>query len=348
MVCKTMEKLPKFGIIYLVIFVFINIFSTGCDRNDRFYRPNLPEKLCCIGIIDADDTVRYITFEKSFQEEYSDASDDTLKELSFSIFSTSKHLFSNNCDSNLKNPSVFKIPDSIDFKSGDTYYLNVSEKSTSPISAEVVDPESPSIPELISMNKETVPALPTDFPCHNLPYSKSLTLGFSFANTGGFKYYAILLEGFGYSFHGAGASGLSFLDYSVRECNTPGFFSPFYGIRTYHILCDKDVMEGFQTSTALAYMIDGSKIPGSNCTITISTQFANGYAIHDILKYVRIKVISVPKSFYQFEKSLYTYKQISKDPFAEPNYLNGNIKEGNGVFAVCRSKQLTINFSPLF
>jgi len=340
-----MGSLSTMGIINLIIFV-INVFATGCERSDIFYRPNLPEKLCCIGIIDADDTVRYITFEKSGQNEYSDVSDDTLNELSFSIFSTSKHLFSNNCDLNLKNPSVFKIPDSIDFKSNETYYLNASEKSTSPISAEVVDPESPNMPELISMNKETIPALPSDFPCHNLPYSKSLTLGFSFSNTGGLKYYAILLEGFGYSFHGAGANGLTFLDFSVRDCNAPGFLSSFHGIKMYHKSCEKDVMKGIETTSALAYMIDGSKIPGSNCTITISTQFANGHAIHDFLKYVRIKVMSVPKTLYLFEKSLYTYNQISKDPFAEPNYLNGNIKEGNGVFAVCRSNHLTINFSP--
>lgn len=34
--------------------------------------------------------------------------------------------------------------------------------------------------------------------------------------------------------------------------------------------------------------------------------------------------------------------------FSEPVYLNGNIKEGNGVFAICRSSVLSIKFSPLF
>ena len=47
-----------------------------------------------------------------------------------------------------------------------------------------------------------------------------------------------------------------------------------------------------------------------------------------------------------FEKSLDTYGKISRDPFAEPIYINGNIKGGNGIFALCRSRELKITFSP--
>jgi hypothetical protein len=55
-----------------------------------------------------------------------------------------------------------------------------------------------------------------------------------------------------------------------------------------------------------------------------------------------VKLLSVPKDFYLFEKNLYTYEKVSEDPFSEPVYLNGNIKDGNGVFAICRSSELRI------
>lgn len=32
------------------------------------------------------------------------------------------------------------------------------------------------------------------------------------------------------------------------------------------------------------------------------------------------------------------------DPFTEPIYINGNIKGGNGIFALCRSTELKITF----
>jgi hypothetical protein len=52
--------------------------------------------------------------------------------------------------------------------------------------------------------------------------------------------------------------------------------------------------------------------------------------------------MSIPKELYLFEKSQFTYNQVSNDPFAEPANLKGNIKGGNGVFAICRSRELIV------
>lgn len=54
-----------------IMTIALTLVISHCERNDRFYRPNMSEKLCSIGIIDADDTLlRHISFEKSFQVEY--------------------------------------------------------------------------------------------------------------------------------------------------------------------------------------------------------------------------------------------------------------------------------------
>ena len=74
------------------------ILVVHCEGKDRYYRPNLPEKLCSIGIIDDDTTnyknyyvdftdkrnnLRFISFEKSLQSEYRSDLLDSLKNFSF-------------------------------------------------------------------------------------------------------------------------------------------------------------------------------------------------------------------------------------------------------------------------
>jgi Domain of unknown function (DUF4249) len=93
------------------------------------------------------------------------------------------------------------------------------------------------------------------------------------------------------------------------------------------------------------YIIEGSKIPDNKCAIKISTQFQNERSPFEYIEMLRVRLLSIPKELFLFEKSLYTYSRSSKDPFSEPVYLNGNIKGGNGVFAVCRSSELSVKFS---
>jgi len=61
-----------------------------------------------------------------------------------------------------------------------------------------------------------------------------------------------------------------------------------------------------------------------------------------------INLISIPEELYLFEKSLYTYDRVSDDPFSEPVYLNGNIQEGNGIFAICRGSNFILKPGGLF
>lgn len=351
--------LRKLVQINATIFIVFMLFS--CDNNERYYRPNLPEKLCSIGIIDADDTsdydilpelfdnrtsARFISFEKSYQAEYTEEVNDSLREFSFSISSSDKEIFNYKSDSVINNLRGFRIPADIEFRTSEKYYLRATEKSTPEISAEIIVPVSPSEPELISINREKI-TLTEPTACIGYTTAKSAVIDFSFENDNRTDlYYAILLEGDGGNLSSAFPIVKSELEFDVRYCNTPGFFSILNGYTMYQWTC-----RNIPTMTKVpvyAYFIEGGKIPLDKCIIKISTQFANERSPFDILRSLRVRLLSIPKVLFLFEKSLYSYSLNSGDPFSEPVYLNGNIKGGNGVFAICRSSELTIKFSPWY
>jgi hypothetical protein len=338
--------------------IIIIVFMIHCEGKDKYYRPNLPEKLCCIGIIDADDTsdygilpepfdnrtsARFISFEKSYQVEYPEEVIDSLREFSFSISSDSKELFNFKSDSSIKNLTGFKIPPEIDFRTGDRFYLHAQEQSVPEISSHITVPFSPSDLVLNSISREKITfSEPTA--CFGYTTAKSVAIDFSFESGNNTDmYYAILLEGDGGNVSSTFPILKSQLEFDVRYCNTPGFFAILSGYSMYQWNC-RDITK----VPVYAYFIDGSKISFDTCVIKISTIFDNDRAPFDIIRSLRIRLLSIPKVLFLFEKSLYTYNLNSGDPFSEPVYLNGNINGGNGVFAICRSTELTINFSPWY
>lgn len=338
---KLICKLPIAGLSIIMIVLLLS-----CEGKERFYRPNLPEQLCCVGIIDADDTLRRISFEKSYQAEYSDGS-RYLQDFSFTISSSEEEIFNYQGGLLTNKMEYFKIPDSISFEPNVRYYLKAKEKTTPEISAEVSLPETPSTPSLISINKETLTLSEPD--CAGIITvipARSAVISFAFTKNNLQKmFYAILVEGTGHtwsSLYFLPQSGL--LDFAVRESNSPGFFSELHGFKMYRYICD-DNKQTLTEFSAFAYFIDGSKIPGNKCKITLSIQFDGLRSPYHGFKSIRIKLLSIPETLYLFEKSLYIHKQIDGDPFSEPVYLNGNIKNGNGVFAICRSSELIVDLS---
>ena len=332
-----------------ILLIFIAYFFSKCENKERFYRPDLPEELCSIGIIDTDDTTRYISFEKSFQAEYLEEVNDSLRNLTFSIASSNKELFNYQTDKALKNLLGFKIPDSIEFLTGEKYFLYASEKGTKDISAEVTVPDIPPVPSLISIEKE-ITTISKQSECNvssNSITCKTAVVHISFKNSEQKMYFALVVDGLGFTVHSIYIPYSSPVDFAVRESNSPGFFAIIHGFKTYHNMCLGNTMAVIQSPYS-AYFIDGSKVPDNECDITLTVQFSDNYCVYDMFKAIHIKLLSIPTELYLFEKSLYTYKQISSDPFSEPVYLNGNIKGGNGVFAICRSSELVLNFSPWY
>ncbi len=351
LLAKNIIKLFFISLIILPV-----LLMCQCEGNERFYRPNLPEKLCSIGIIDADNTLknytsqfytpinfaRYISFEKSYQVEYPEEIKDSLRDFSFTISLREKELYKYRSDAPIKDLVGFKLPDNLEFSSEEKYYLRANEKSTSEISAEISIPEPPLDLKLISFNKETVSI--SQFEECRRPFDdilKYAIFNFSFRRDISHKsYYAILLEGTG--INQSLAPGISgYLDFSMRESNTPGFIAVFYGLKMFHLFCI-DRRNLLNESPVYAYFIDGSKISGNTCNVTLSVKFNDGYSLFDTFTSFRVILLSIPEELYLFEKSLYSYSKVSGDPFSEPVYLNGNIKGGNGVFAICRSSEIPI------
>lgn len=335
-------------IIQLVAF---SILFYQCESNDRYYRPDLPESLCSIGIIDADDTTsysfsirdvmdtrnstRFITFENSYQSEYSGDADRALGGLEFKIYTDKEDLHyyqNNNVD---KNIIKYEIPDDLIFSSGETYFLWAKGKNNQEISANTTVPPPPPDIEIISYVKEEV-QLHTHNSCQEQIRAFSATFEISFDNKNEQENYYMLMiivsgeDSFPIPYTGP-------LDFSVRKTNTPGFLADMLGLNCFQFTCKDDSVYNEVTSPS-AYFIDNTTIQGDKCFLTLSIQYYDHYLSHIVkLNNVQIKLLSVPKELYLFEKNLYRYQETNNDPFSEPVYINGNIRNGNGVFAICRS-----------
>jgi len=350
--------------IYVSIVIPFILFISRCEAPDRFYRPNLPEKLCCIGIIDADNTihdsllalpyglngnVHNISFEKSYQSEYDSENNDSLRGFSFSISTPEgEELISYRSDSVIKELRDFKIPGSVDFHSGDIYYLKAIEDNTPEITAKISVPEAPPIPELISYRIERT-TLSEPLPCTGITEIRTAVLDISFADKGKNNYYAVVIVGEGFSRFSSLVHLYDYLDFTVRDSNSPGFYAILHGLKMLRSVCIEDESrKNIEESPVYAYFIDGNKIPDNNCRMTICIQYSDARCVYDLFRSLTINLISIPEELYLFEKSLYTYDRVSDDPFSEPVYLNGNIQEGNGIFAICRGSNFILKPGGLF
>jgi len=348
----------------------IKFLLTSCESKERFYRPNLPEKLCSFGIIDIDDTTHskryfdsyvnkffghYILFEKSYQSEYPDEEYTPLRKFSFSIYTEDDNILSYTAAPSIENFLRVDLTDSLSFLPGEKYYLKASEIDSPEITAEIKSTELPPTPLLLSIKKEKVAYTKPlyGWPLDIIDSLKSAVMKVSFDVTNRNQFYALLLD----SKHSEPSMGStiyeSYVDFTVSQSNTQGFFSEIIGLKTRHMSILPDGMGEVETPV-FAYFINGKQFEGNICDITISTLFHGPYSVwqgpwfRDTEDYysLRLKLISIPEEVYLFEKSLYTYQRNKSDPFSEPVYLNGNIKGGNGIFAICRSKDLLITLSP--
>jgi hypothetical protein len=379
----TKHRFRYLGLSLSIVLVF---HILGCEPIERFYRPDVPQKLSTIGIIDVDDTLicdaiysrlyylgwykdtlvfdRFISFEKSFQFEYPEEVNDSLKDFSFKISSESEDIFNYQSNHDVKSLELI-LPKSLNFESGRRYTLRASEQEVPEIYAESEVPPRPSELCLLSIKTESQEYFtPLPNGCYirlDIPdpewsfYAFNSEIEFSFPVDNPNSYYAVLLIGSGldstynpppgYNYSLQNSSG--FLDFNVIETNTDGFFYTFQGRQTIHQTCRGPEpnplgLENYRFDQTKAYYIDGSKIPGQLCSLKISTQFWNGITTPDRPKTFTIRLVSIPRELYFFEKSLYTYNEVSDDPFAEPANLKGNIKGGNGIFAICRSRDLVV------
>lgn len=336
---------------------------TFCERDYRFCRPNLPEKHCAIGISDVDDTTDYtymqgplysrksahcISFEKSYQMEYTEEANDSIREFSFSLSSSDKVLFNFKSDTGVKSLRGYVIPKDIDSRTSEKYNLDASEKDLLEISAENEVPPISQQLELISVKIETV-LIPDPIPCTGFTTARAAVIDFSFENVEHQKsYYVILLAGHGLNESSTWPVRRSQLEFDIRYCNTPGFFAVLNGFTRPRWKCLETRLEIINLPV-YANFIEGDKNPGDNCVLKTLTQFEDERSPFNIMFLLRVRILSILKALYQFEESLYnTHQQTVDDPFTEPIYLIENIIRGENFFAVCCSRVLSVEYSPWY
>jgi hypothetical protein len=337
-----------------VVTLVLSITSPSCESEDRFYRPDLPEKLCCIAVIDIDDTVnydrlpypfdarvdpRYIYFEKSFQSEYVSGSRDSLRELSFSISSANSELLNYETDRDVEFYKGFKILPGPTFQSGERYFLKAREGTTEEIHSVAEVPVSPPEINLISIVNETRDLEP---PRGNFDFAFTSVIDISFrCDFLKKQYFMVMLEGYGGNLSSSVPITYSNISFSIIKSNTPVFSVDIPSFTMYQLNVNT-MPYSYDTVPVPAYFIEGGDTQGDSCNLRISVSSHDGVSPFEFVMFYRIKLMSIPKDFYDFQKSRYLYRKVEKDPFAEPIYLNGNIQNGNGIFVLCRSKEINI------
>jgi len=350
-----MKNLRKIHLSFLVngLTIIILVLLISCEGNERFYRPDLPERLSALSIIDADDTTRYIIFEKSFQAEYPGEDTDSLRELSFTISDADGVIYSFQSGYALKNQSLIRIPNSITFFTGEKYFFRAKERDCPEISSEIAVREPPSGLKLLDVSKEIVTNYLIE--CHDVnsdPVIDAIKISFDNAESKN-SYYALLIESYGFIPSGGIIPGeswyymkpwKSYIEFTVKESDALGFFAIFPGLIRYNT----DPCDDYKLieNPAHAYYMEISNIPYGKSTIVLTTQSYDGISVPAVQYTFRIKLLSIPEEMYFFIKSLYTYERNTGDPFSEPAYLKGNIEGGYGIFAICRSIELHVDAPP--
>ena len=316
----------------------------NCERDDRFYRPRMPHILSAVVIIDADDTSRYIMFEKTFQVEYRKELTDSLRDLSFTISDSRGEIHSFHSDRSLENQFYYRIPDSIEFISGEKYFFRAKERDCPEISSSTIVPNPP--PELTStyIRIEELPDyIFLECPDRQLrSYLFSYVYGISYENDLSENlFFSLIMEFHGYHYDFGDSVLTNYLDFDVRETNAHGFIAQFPGLKSiYRNICDDE--RPIIKKPVHSFFTEGRNISKDHATFILATHFNYFYRIPLGIKTFRIKLLSIPEDMYQFQKNLYTYTRNLDDPFSEPVYLKGNIEGGHGIFAICRSSALFV------
>jgi hypothetical protein len=319
----------------LVIYFTIYLILNSCQGKDEFIRPDFPEKLCIIAIIESEDNERSIIFEKSFQNEFPDEYLDSIRGLTFTITSSNNSLYYYKSEISMTRKSRLELPDSLVFMQGEKYSILSKEISTGEISSEIVVPKAPMGLTVHYIDK-ALTILPSPHECHSPVNSAILNLSYTAEKN---SYYSIVIEGVKNLLNVQYKD--CYVEYSIIESNSPSFSSIMPGITSYDYLPCNTGQLFIPTSEYYATFFDGNTIPEGTCNLRIKIDLHQD--LFDYTKPIRIKLLSIPYELYLFEKSIWNYRNSLRDPFSEPVYLNGNINGGNGIFAIYSSASISLS-----
>ncbi|MGF1587162.1 MAG: DUF4249 family protein [Bacteroidales bacterium] len=332
-------------ILKLLVLCALSLGLLQCGSDDRFYRPRVPQKLSALAIINADDTLRYILFEKTVQIEYPEDLTDSLRDLSFTISDSKGVIHSFHSDVPLENKFNYRIPDSIEFMTGEKYFFWAKERDLPEISSETTVPETPSGLSLKSIHKEFI----FDFPDYLIgldddSWGWTDIISLSFDNDkSNYSFNTIMVksDGFGgfpqLNYGSTSVVRRGYPDFALRKSDAPGFLAPFPGLPRLKL----DPLKKTEVEIpAEMYFIESKMISGESCNIELVVQTYNYISLPARPFTLWVQLLSIPEEMYSSVKNLYTYERNYDDPFSEPVYYKGNIVGGHGIFAVCRSIEI--------
>ncbi len=343
------------------VFILLSIIIASCNDSDKYFRPDLTEKLCIVGIID-DDTVnykytfvdlkekrnnlRFISFERSVQNEYMNIAGESLSNLNFKIVTSDSLVIEFHGQAEIENQFYWELPDTLKFHSGEEYSIIAQEESSHEVSAVTTVPDVPPQIFLISIHKERSPG--NKLSCYPFDSSFCVIVKISIKNPRtSIQYYAIMVDGKGTwgnpSSHPIPYFGPT--DFIINETNTFGFYSEIPGLKIRHKVCfegEQGREAGSQISNSQVYIFDGNETPSDEFTFTISIPYHNDFSPITSLDFPRLKLLSITKELYDYEKNIRIYLKNKSDPFSEPVYIKSNILYGNGIFSICRSTSLQL------
>jgi len=319
--------MKKLAIVLLILY--------SCEGITEFIPPDFEEKLYVIAVLNETKERNRIIIEKSYQREYPADELAHLEDLSVKISSESQIVFEYFNAWSENRTDTIQLPDNLEFAPNEKYTLFVYEKNTESITSEIVVPEYPSDFEA-NIEGQVQTYLPPPLECHN-PV-KSIVLNIKFRSDEDCFYY-LDIDGYRGSFF---KDTLRYLiDYDIIESNTSYFKTLLYGFRSFGFFsCVESPFLMIPNHTYEPCFLEDTTIPENTCNIKIKINLDN--FLYDYNKPIGINLNSVPKELYTYEKSYYTYYETGCDPFSEPVYLKGNIKGGNGIFAICSSKQYSL------
>jgi hypothetical protein len=236
----------------------------------------------------------------------------------------------------LRNNILIALPGNINFKTGKKYFLQAKEKTIGVISSQIIVPPLPPDFNIDSMNK--ILYNNNRYPSWANPAMMAkINISIGKIDTD-ISYFTLLFEGS--NNYSPKIDG--YIDYSVLNSEIPWFTEAIPEFRTAHSgFYSIERPSGVITaSTASFFEVRNGNSRWNSISISIEM---GGDEIYDYKKPVRIRLISIPEELYNFEKSLNTYWNRWHDPFSEPVYIDSNIKNGYGIFAICRSKEITVS-----
>jgi len=220
------------------------------------------------------------------------------------------------------------------FVPGEKYSFWSKEKSTGEISSEVIVPQPPA-GFSVQYTGKTLTILPYPHECHSPVNSAILKLYFTVEKD---IYYSITIEGL--LQYPKNQYRECNIEYKIIESNSPNFSAIVPNLKSYDYYPCILGQAIIPTNDYYVNFFDGNMIPEGTCNLSIKIDLHQ--SLFDYKEPIKIKLLSIPRELYLFEKSLYTYMNSAHDPFSEPVYIDGNIKGGNGIFAICSSASISL------